>query len=1182
MIIYSRQQKKYGCPESHLRAWTSEEILLTIIRMEFFVVDWSSRDLESSGTFEISAYGKTQEGLSACARIEFLPYFFVELPDAWSAARHAAFVAQCVHEHQAVEGYSMLVRRKSIWGFSDGRERTFAQLAFRTDAAFRRARRAVPSRHRLQTYESSVDHIVRFFHVRDIPASGWISVAGPARHVVDPSERATRCDIEIFASFKDVFPAPPAASGRPPPPLIFASWDLECYSASGKFPVADNPGDAIVGIGTAFQKYGDPEPYKRSYIALGETSNIEGCEVVSCGDEAGVINEWIAVLAAEKVDVLIGYNTFGFDYRYVHGRATVLVDEDTGENLVDMSKLGRAIEGGGEAIEKVLSSSAYGDNKFFFVSTPGIFPLDLIQIIRKEHKLSSYSLDAVSQHFLGGERKLDMKASDLFRKFSHGNADDRADIGRYCVRDTELPLKLMTKMSIFPNTLAMANATRVPPIYLLTRGQQIKVFSVVLRKARQLGFLCPDIDSSSRPPDGEYVGATVLDAQRGAYFEPVSALDFASLYPSIMRAHNMCYSTIVLDAAYADLPGIDYYSIDLGNGKTCTFAQNVPSVLPALLEELAQYRKASKKAMAAAKDRGDAFEANIHNGAQLAYKVTSNSVYGFCGASRGFLPLQDIAASVTATGRAMISQTKALAEKLVPGSRVVYGDSVLPHTPVVVKNGLSEHISIKTIESLAEMWEPYEGFKPTEAGLEHKEQSKLAVPFLAWTHQGWAPIKRVIRHKCRKRIFRVLTHTGLVDVTEDHSLLDENVQQIKPNDVHVGTRLLHHDFPPDLVLSGTVDVKEAFLRGLWDNGCHRIDTKNQITAQYYFVLLASMGFDVSIDTRADKPDVFRLTFTKNKQRRDPRAVKKVHVLHEQYDDYVYDLETEQGVFQAGIGRLIVKNTDSVMVILNLETQDMRRHFEVAERIAKEISATFKHPIELEFEKVYCPYLLFSKKRYAGKMFTNPETHDYVDIKGLQIVRRDNCPLVRDVSSKVLDAIMLDMSPERAVTIARESVVRLLSGKESLDSLVVSKALRADYKNAAQPHVTVASKIAARRGFPVPYGERVPYVFVDDPANRDVLLHLRAEDPTYVAENGLDVDVLYYLDHQLFQPLKTLLEVFVPDVEKEILGNADVRDRLDPLRAKHSQELKEAKRIKTNVANRQREITSFFTVKKHDV
>lgn len=139
-----------------------------------------------------------------------------------------------------------------------------------------------------------------------------------------------------------------------------------------------------------------------------------------------------------------------------------------------------------------------------------------------------------------------------------------------------------------------------------------------------------------------------------------------------MRAHNMDYSTIVLDSKYADLPGVEYYEIETGLG-TFRFAQNVPSVLPSLLEDLAKFRKAAKKDMAAAKARGDAWGAAVFNGKQLAYKVTMNSCYGFCGATKGFLPCVPIATSVTATGRAMIQKTKDLAEAMVPGSRVVYG-----------------------------------------------------------------------------------------------------------------------------------------------------------------------------------------------------------------------------------------------------------------------------------------------------------------------------------------------------------------------------------------------------------------------------------------------------------------------------------------------------------------------------
>ena len=94
-------------------------------------------------------------------------------------------------------------------------------------------------------------------------------------------------------------------------------------------------------------------------------------------------------------------------------------------------------------------------------------------------------------------------------------------------------------------------------------------------------------------------------------------------YPSIIRAHNLCYSTIVLDDAYAHVPGVEYYEVATGLG-TYRFAQNVPSVLPALLEDLAKFRKAAKKNMADAKARGDAWAASVYNGQQLAFKVTMN------------------------------------------------------------------------------------------------------------------------------------------------------------------------------------------------------------------------------------------------------------------------------------------------------------------------------------------------------------------------------------------------------------------------------------------------------------------------------------------------------------------------------------------------------------------------------
>ena len=227
---------------------------------------------------------------------------------------------------------------------------------------------------------------------------------------------------------------------------------------------------------------------------------------------------------------------------------------------------------------------------------------------------------------------------------------------------------------------------------------------------------------------------------------------------------------------------------------------------------------------------------------------------------------------------------------------------------------------------------------------------------------------------------------------------------------------------------------------------------------------------------------------------------------------------------------------------------------------------------------YYPYLLFSKKRYAGLMYTRPDKSDYIDVKGLQLVRRDNCPLVKDVSNAILDKIMYDRSGDRAVEEARAAVLRVLEGREVLDKFVVSKSLRSDYKNNAQPHVYVAKKIFQRTGAAVPSGVRVPYVFVENADKPDGLLAERAEDPEYVRVNGLPLDVRYYIHNQLESPITALLELLVEDPAQAVFGHASIKPLLENLEATHAAVVKVAKRVRKNTSNNQVEITSFFKPK----
>lgn len=1249
--------------------------------LSIFPVDWACTDVEYLGEkrAEIHCWGKTLDGKSSLLRITFTPYFFVKTPG-WSDSRQRLYIAEAVQKYKVLHSASIPVKRIPLLGFTNNTKAPFVQLAFETIETFRKARYGV-MRENLATYEASLDPLLRFFHVRDIHPSSWVTVSSVTEVDADDPTRISKPHVDEYVTTFTAVTRDDAIATLPP--LVIASWDLECVSEAGLFPDSSKPNDKIITIGTAFQRYGEEEPYLRSAITLDTCEKIEGVEVISCASEGDVVNEWLRLLEEQEVDVMVGYNTLGFDYKYLDGRHSILVD-DAGEPEISMSMLGKAMHGGGLPIEKSLSSAAYGDNKYFYLSSPGIMTLDLLQIFRKELKLDSYSLNNVSKKYLkDGEEKIDLKPGEIFEKFTQG-PKERAEIATYCVRDVELPLKLMRRLSTLENTMQMANAVCCPIHFLQNRGQQIRVYSQLIRKARSLGFVCPDIDRAQGDgPQEKYEGATVLNAQRGAYFDIISALDFASLYPSIIRAHTMCPSTLVLDPRYAHLDGIEYYEIETGAG-TARFAQDVPCVVPVLLEELAAFRKLAKKDMAAATDP---FQKSIFNAKQLAYKVSMNSVYGFFGATKGMLPLVILAAAVTATGRAMIEHSKKMAEQLVPGTEVVYGDSVAGYTPLLLKNG-TEGVRYTTFDAFADTltWTPRADGK--DVALCPGEE--------VWSEQGWTSLQCLIRHRLgNKGMVRVLTHHGLVDCTTDHSLLTATGEPIKPSDVGVGTSLFHHPLPvfetqnmvasvaearvmgfffsngscaverylggmklrwmvmpqspqvlfyvrrcseaypqfewvtmmskvghkispipkghgysrlqdfiqgyhsmmyvnghkvvPSSILGASFEVRQAFWDGLADGlGFADGETINwnigldrHISIATLVALGSSLGYEYGMH-EMDIAGTTRLTFSKEKQDIDSSLVKAIEAA--EYDrDYVYDCTTGNHHFAAGIGTMVVHNTDSIMCKFKVSEDkkyDMHEHFRVAQWVADEITKTFKHPVELEFEKTYWPYLLFSKKRYAGLMFTKPGAPDYIDVKGLQLVRRDNAPIVKDVSSEILDVIMHDRSTEKAVLAARKAILRVLLNEEPLEKFIISKALRSGYKNPdSLPHVAVAKKLKQRRGYPPASGERIPYVFVRDKDNPDGLQAQRAEDPDYVKEtDGVELDTLYYVNNQLISPITTLLEVLIDDVPKELLDHPDIAPLIKELETQRTAEIRVAKRIRTNTNNKQREITSFFMKK----
>ena len=301
--------------------------------------------------------------------------------------------------------------------------------------------------------------------------------------------------------------------------------------------------------------------------------------------------------------------------------------------------------------------------------------------------------------------KDDVSPQEMFELHRNGGPEGRARVARYCIQDCDLVATLMGKLDTLVNARGMADVCKVPMQYVLTRGQGIKIFSAVVYYASQRDQIIRTQESI--PGDGiAYEGAIVLPPKIGMYLDqPVSVLDFNSLYPTNMIAYNLSPDTIVYTKEYTSegflvyppkekmveikawiteleekgyvFEEIDYDNKETGGKTVCVFVQPndnpmTVGVLPKTLEIMLKKRKEFKQKMEDV--QYDEAQRSVFNGAQLAYKVVANSIYGQAGARTSPIRNMFVAACTTAAGRRALQFARRVAESEFGGD-VVYGDT---------------------------------------------------------------------------------------------------------------------------------------------------------------------------------------------------------------------------------------------------------------------------------------------------------------------------------------------------------------------------------------------------------------------------------------------------------------------------------------------------------------------------
>ena len=694
----------------------------------------------------------------------------------------------------------------------------------------------------------------------------------------------------------------------------------------------------------------------------------------------------------------------------------------------------------------------------------------------------------------------------------------------------------------------------------------------------------------------------------GVYWQPISVLDYASLYPRSIISRNMSWETQVLDPKYNSLEDYKYYSVSykdsLGKTIECIFAQNKDDTLgivPKILFNLLDERDATKKKM---KKESDPFKKKILDGHQLALKITANSLYGQLGALTSPIYRKDIAACTTAVGQHMLSVAQDFMEnkfieecnKIESGAdkefidtifsnytiepKIIYGDSVTADTPILVK--INNKIEIKEIQELFTTGTDYPEFKPH---LNCKKEQSFT-NYSVWTNGKWSKIKRVIRHFTDKKIFRVYTKQGVVDVTEDHSLLDHNITLLKPKECIIGNTKLLVNYPefteifdvkkriyfynmsidiPISILQSNADTRFNYLKHYREMHKEPFITSSSkmIIAKWYY-LLKSLNYTPLLRYAHN---VYYLDYSSNII---DNTILKIESLGHT-PQYVYDLETEDGVFQAGIGEIIVKNTDSVFTNfqlknLNGEEQTDRNARELCIKLGilagKLVKPYLDYPHDLEYEKTFHPWLVICKKKYAGAKYEENPDKFSMNYMGIVLKRRDNAKIVKKVCGGILNILFKEKNTELVVNYVKNMLTDIVTNKFDITYFITTKKLSGTYKGiklstdrkgkegengswdwddvkCGQAHVKLCQRMKQRDPGSAPQvNDRISFVQIYDINDDNFAKKLQGdkiEEVSYVLENKLPIDYLYYIENQIENPSCQFLELIVESPEKTIFS-----------------------------------------------
>lgn len=1163
------------CVQNQLQMTTASDDSLT-----FQILGASARDVyppapeergaaRSPPIYTITLFGATAAGKSVSLDvIGYEPYFYVEMPDDWTPAEITTYQNYLL----AAAGFTDPERdattfktenHRSFWDFTNNRLFTFLRVQTRTKKLWTRLRDVtlnpelmIPTpiplltvRPRalagetvtLRVFEANLDPMLRFFHERELKPAGWATVP---EGVWDESETGgTTAAIQAICECSYVSAAPPAVQ-LTLAPLRVMSWDIECTSSHGDFPLAIktwrkparelvtarmvNPtevGDAItaavlgdttspisrvylgpegprevaVGLGAVLAGWpvlahaisteaedaidraealmnqhlppplGDPiiqigcvlyingVAQRKDIFVLGSCTRLPtppgGAPVHThaCATEAKLIRDWCKLIGELDPDIMVGYNIFGFDEKYLWDRA--MVNRCTGA-LASFSRFtGRKVE----LKEKDLASSAMGDNKFYVITGDGRLHIDLLAYVRRNAVLDSYSLDNVTATFMSGavigaptptgETRVE-DGTSLWRiktKSTKGTIP-----GRYIVimdEENDLIGEKLEVVAVEPKALVVAMpdggaalAEHGPPPCRWSQSKDDVSPKDIFRL------------HAGGPADRAKVAKYCLQDTE-LVIELLQKLEV--LNNSIAMA-NVCW--VPVDYIFTRGQGIKSESLVFYE---CRKEGQLIPVLPA------PPRKA--------KDGPADTDCAIAPVPEVVVNSDDNEGY------EGAIVLNPMSGiymdndPVAALDFSSLYPSSIISENLSHDSLVWVKDYDMAGNYVQTKEGSDTYDNLDGCDYLEV---EYDILRP-DPSQSHKK------------HPDLIPSGRRVCRYAQPRDGSKTTLPKILMMLLKQRKLTRNLAAAETDEFR----------------AALLDAQQLAYK-LTANSLYGQLGSNTSKIRRKCVAASTTGHGRQ-----------QLLFSKA-------------CIERAYGPTAGDPRCEAVA--------VYGDTDSVFIAFRPrnpvtgERLTGRPAQEAAKALAEEaghkISGALKPPHDFEFDKMFRCFCLLSKKRYVGDMTEGGlEDADYHrKSMGIVMKRRDNAPIVKYVYGGAIEAILVRRDICGAFDFVRTAARELLAGKFGLKRLTITKSLRAEYK-AVPAHKILADRIGKRDpGNKPSSNDRIPFVYVAPPRGKKAPESQgeRIETPTYVVENGLKPDYVFYITNQIAKPVSQVFGLVV--------------------------------------------------------